>query len=410
MIVAALSQAQPASAQRGIRTCGRSRSTDESVGAIRLFYFYATAQKAGREPDHSAIVSCIPAFWNVTGSLDVVSTVGFTQKRIEAPAFTATSREVADLPSFSEVQFAYSIMGVGTLNPSAGADINTPNRVAELVARDIAAKNLVLSESMIINSAKVIVPAIYIMMNVQYYFPDLPISAQQEGVLRVPENRLHIVIYAAATILAILGMLVVETICLFIFLRKNPTILSEEPVGLIGAANLLQNSNIPQIINTFHSHPEFNGCLHREVDPPEPEKTTRRSWLSTIKCRLRKPKKTYADDGLLDRDCLVVRSETCPCFQIIVGNADNGEQSRRTALRCCDQPEDKHSTTSAEAVQSTVVPVNTHASVATTNNPAVGSHSQSLSQPQTHNIPRKALCKNSSSPDAGSTIGSMSSQ
>lgn len=332
-------------------------SCDESAGAIRLFYFYATTQKAGREPDHSAIVSCIPAFWNVTGSLDVVSTVGFTQKRTEVPAFTETSREVADLPGFSEEQFTYSIMGVGTLNPSAGADTVTPNRVAELVARDIADKRLVLSESMIMNSAKVIIPAIYTMMNVQYYFPDLPISAQQEGVLRVPENRLHVVIYASATMLAILGILIFETIYLFIYIRRHPTILPEEPVGLIGAANLLQNSNIPQIIDTFHSHPEFNGCLHREVDPPESEKTTRRSLLSTIKCRLRKPKKIYADDGLLDRDCFVVQCETCPCFQIIVGNAEHRQQFHRTALRCCHNPEDKHSATSTEAVQSTPVPV-----------------------------------------------------
>lgn len=391
-----------------------THSCDESVRAIRLFYFYATARNAGREPDHSAIVSCIPAFWNVTGFLDVVSTVGFTQKRVEVPAFTATSHEVADLPAFSDQQFTYSIMGVGTLNPSSGADINTPNRVAELVARDIAAKKLVLSEAMIIDSAKIIIPAIYTMMNVQYYFPDLPISAQQEGVLRVPENRLHVVTYAAAIMLAILGMLIVETICLFIYVHKHCTILPEEPVGLIGAANLLHNSNIPQIIDTFHQHPEFNGRLHRELDRPESEKTTQRSWLSTLTCRSKKPKKpkkTYTDDYLLEKDCYVVRSQTCPCLQIIVDDADDSKQARRTALGCCHNSKDEHSATSTGALKSNPVAIDTHAPITTTNTTATAPHSQTLSQPPpTHNIPRKALSKNSSIPDAGNTIRSMFSQ
>ncbi|KAK5095545.1 hypothetical protein LTR70_003468 [Exophiala xenobiotica] len=388
-----------------------THSCDESVSGIRLFYFYATAQNAGREPDHSAIVSCIPTFWNVTGFLDVVSTVGFTRTRVEVPAFTATLHEVADLPAFSDQQFTYSIMGVGILNPSSGADTNTPNRVAELVARDIAAKKLVLSEATIIDSAKIIIPAIYTMMNVQYYFPDLPIPAEQEGVLRAPENRLHVVTYAAATMLVVLGMLIVETICLFIYIHKHCTILPEEPVGLIGAANLLHNSNIPQIIDTFHQHPAFDGRLHRELDRPESEKTTPRAWLSTLTCRSKQPKKTYTDDYLLEKDCYVVRSQTCPCLQIIVRDADDSKQARRTALRCCHNCTDEPSATSMGIPESNPVAVNTHAPITTTNTTVTAPYSQTLSQPPpTHNIPRKALSKNSSVPNAGNTIRSMSSQ
>ena len=389
-----------------------THSCDESVGPIRLFYFYATTQNAGREPDHSAIVSCIPAFWNVTGYLDVVSTVGFIQKRVEVPAFTATSHEVVELPGFSDQQFTYSIMGVGTLNPSSGADINTPNRVAELVARDIAAKRLVLSEAMIIDSAKIIIPAIYTMMNVQYYFPDLAIPAQQEGILRVPENRLHVVTYAAAIMLVILGMLIIETICLFIYVHKHHTILPEEPVGLVGAANLLHYSNIPQIIDTFYQRPEFNGRLHHELVQPESEKTTQTSWLSTLTCRSKKPKKTYTDDYLLDKDCYVVQSQTCPCLQIIVDDADDNKQARRSALCCCHNSEDKDSVTSTGALRSTPVAVNTHAPITgTTTTTTTTPHSQTLSQPPpTHNISRKALSKNSSIPDASNSIRSMFSQ
>jgi hypothetical protein len=47
----------------------------------------------------------------------------------EIPAFTAKSYAAADLFAFSKQQFMSSSIGVGTLNPNSGADINTPNRL-----------------------------------------------------------------------------------------------------------------------------------------------------------------------------------------------------------------------------------------------------------------------------------------
>lgn len=182
-------------------------------------------------------------------------------------------------------------------------------------------------------------------------------------------------------------------------------------MGLIGAANLLHNSNIPQIIDTFHQHPEFNGCLHCELDQPESEKTTQRSWLAALTCRSKKPKNTYSDDILLEKDCYVVRSQTCSCLRIIVDYADDSQQARHTALGCCRNSKAKHSATSTEALKSNPVAVNILAPVTTTNTTATAPHSQTLSQsPPMHNIPRKALSNDSNTPDTGNTIRLMGSQ
>ena len=227
-------------------------------------------------------------------------------------------------------QFESGIMNVMTIN--TGSEINSPNRLAELMARYIAAKGLERSDTALIEAATTIYAAIYTMVNVEYFYPDLPSPIQRQGVLRIPENRLHVVPYAAITMLVILGMLVAETGCLFWYLFRHKNILAEEPIGLIGAANLLHNSNIRGIVSSFHSDRDFDGRLRRPLDAPGHESSG--SWLSTF--FREKKKATNTDDELLRRNCYVVRGKDCPCLQVVVDTGDDTD--------AVDEPSCGHST------------------------------------------------------------------
>ncbi|PVH77317.1 hypothetical protein DL98DRAFT_638531 [Cadophora sp. DSE1049] len=284
-------------------------SCAESAGTSRVFFFYASYSGSSGELDGTTLVSCIPSYWNVTGTLNVISNVGFTG-RFEIPAFSPKSPKVTQLPAFARQQFESAIMNVMTIN--TGSEINSPNRLAELVARYITAKGLERSETALIKAATTIYPAIYTMLNVGYFYPDLPSPVQRQGIIRIPENRLHVVPYASITMLVILGMLIVETVCLICFVFRHESILAEEPIGLIGAANLLHNSNISDVVSSFHSGRDLDGRLRLPLH--EPGHGSSGSWWSTF---FRK-KATNTDSELLRRNCYVVRGKDCPCLQIVV--------------------------------------------------------------------------------------------
>jgi hypothetical protein len=89
-------------------------------------------------------------------------------------------------------------------------------------------------------------------------------------------------------------------------LHKHPSILAEEPIGIVGAANLLHDSNISHLIAKLHHAPGFDGRLRRPVTQVN---TTRK-----------KSKTPNTDDCLLDRECWVERQPDSWRVKIVVGS------------------------------------------------------------------------------------------
>jgi hypothetical protein len=187
-----------------------------------------------------------------------------------------------------------------------GSKFNSPNRLAELVARYTDSHALEFAEENLIKAASTVYPAVYTMLCLDRFYPRLAQPIQQEGVLYIPENRLHIVEPVAIVMLVVLAILIVETIYLIIYLHKHPSILAEEPVGLVGAANLLHGSNISCLVAKFHHEPGFDGRLRRLV-----------TQAGKTREKTRAPN---TDDGLLDRDCWVEREPQSGRLKILVGS------------------------------------------------------------------------------------------
>ena len=295
----------------------RNSDCDSSAGTSRIYFFYTSYSSSSGQLTNTKLVSCIPSYWNVTGTLNVVSTEGFTGRQVEVPAFSPASKAYSntELPGFARKQFETAVMSVLTIN--TGSDINSPNRLAELVARYLTVNELERTETALMKAATVIYPAIYTMANVQYFYPDLASPIQQQGVLRIPENRLHVVPYASITMLVILGILMTETACLICYIKKHENILAEEPIGLIGAANLLHGSNIHDIVSEFNGDRNFDGRLHRPL--PSPQGSSRLSaFFRFFRTKTEDEKVKHTDDSLLNMKCYVLRREGYPSLQIVV--------------------------------------------------------------------------------------------
>lgn len=298
----------------------RQSDCNSSAGTSRIYFFYTSYSSPSGELTNSKLVSCIPSYWNVTGTLEVVSSAGFTSRQVEVAAFSPASPmheayRTTELPEFARPQFEMAVMNVLTINTGSG--INSPNRLAELVARYLAANRLEIIETALMKAATVIYPAIYTMANVRYFYQDLTSPIQQRGILRIPENRLHVVPYAAITMLVILGILMAETAYLIWYITHHKSILAEEPIGLIGAASLLHGSNLHDIVSDFHGDRDFDGRLHRPL--PSPQGRSRLSaFFRFFRTKTEDEKTKHTDEKLLDMKCYVRPCEGCPCLQIVV--------------------------------------------------------------------------------------------
>lgn len=250
------------------------------------------------------LISCIPSYWIVNGTVSVIRSTDSAGRLTETPSFSETSRLIEELPDMKRQQFEQGVINVQSIN--IGSRFNSPNRLAELVARYTDSHGLEFAEENLIKAASTVYPAVYTMLCLDRFYPRLAQPIQQEGVLYIPENRLHIVEPVAIVMLVVLAILIVETIYLIIYLHKHPSILAEEPVGLIGAANLLHGSNISCLVAKFHHEPGFDGRLRRLV-----------AQVGKTREKTRAPN---TDDGLLDRDCWVEREPQSGRLRILVGS------------------------------------------------------------------------------------------
>ena len=279
-----------------------------SAGRTRVILFYVKAYSSG-EVQNSTLVSCIPAYWAVNGTVSINRITSLTG-RLDTPSFEELSRAVEELPGMKRQQFEQGIMNVQTIN--VGSDVNSPLRLSELVARYIDSKNLDFSGGALVEALSTIYAAIYTMLCVNNFYPTLAQPIQQDGILRIPENRLHVVVAVAIAMLAILVLLIAETVYLIVHLHSHPSILAEEPIGLVGAANLLHDSNIPCLIAKFHEEPAFDGRL--------------RKCIVQASAAVKKSKARYTDDELLDRDCWVEQEPDSGRLRIVVETKAGDDQ------------------------------------------------------------------------------------
>ncbi|KAH9217754.1 hypothetical protein DL95DRAFT_459003 [Leptodontidium sp. 2 PMI_412] len=294
------------------------------AGRTRVVLFYISPSLSGDVQDPT-LVSCIPSYWIVNGTVSVSGSTGFTGRLIEMPSFSETTREIKELPDLKRQQFEQAVINVQTIN--IGSKVNTPNRLAELAARYIDSKGLDFTEKSLIEAASTVYAAIYTMLCIDQFYPSLANSIQQEGILQIPENRLHVVKPVAIAMLIILAILIVETVYLIIYLSSHPSILAEEPIGLVGAANLLHDSNISCLVAKFHHEPGFDGRLRRSVTQAS------MSWWKKI------PK---TDDSLSRRECWVERDPTSKRLSIVV---------KSTAMDAeCPQPFHEHTVSAYERI------------------------------------------------------------
>ncbi|OCK95732.1 uncharacterized protein K441DRAFT_658440 [Cenococcum geophilum 1.58] len=81
-----------------------------------------------------------------------------------------------------------------------------------------------------------------------------------QGTLSTSVTRLFVVSPVAWVIVGILLLILVCNALLFVYAARNYSILQEEPIGLLGNAALLEESDVSRFVSTFRQqHPNVYG-------------------------------------------------------------------------------------------------------------------------------------------------------
>ncbi|KEF55766.1 uncharacterized protein A1O9_08517 [Exophiala aquamarina CBS 119918] len=272
---------------------GLTSNCSEETGRSRVTFFYGSLSSTG-DLLTPILVSCIPTYWSATGNLTVVTTENsFSDRAAETPRFHPAAHEVEDL-GITAQQFEDGVMTVRTFNPAttSAGNTNAPLRLAELIVRSIKVLDQNFSAQNIIDATQRIYPAIYTMLALAYFYPELGTPIQVSGTIAIAQNRLHVVPPVAITMVAILVILFCSTTYLIFYLQSHPSILAEEPIGLFGAANLLSGSNIPDVIERYHRQGIFDGRQDQSI--PEGRAKNVDDEVKKAKCWIEPGRRQYS--------------------------------------------------------------------------------------------------------------------
>ncbi|KAI3575792.1 hypothetical protein IWW34DRAFT_669739 [Fusarium oxysporum f. sp. albedinis] len=203
--------------------------------------------------DDISVISCATGYRQVDGNLKV-STLA-TSPTIQS--FDETGQPDTSRPTLWRI-FEQGILGPVTFNPKAKSSTSDMGDLILQYARKLQPSNP-LSPEVLIRSISSIFTATYLNGVGSHGFSLLSNPEASTGKAFIPTTRLFVVPWVAYVILIFLLIAFCFLVWAFFYVYKRPSILTEEPEGLLSAAAILSESDLLRIISSIRKEPGFDG-------------------------------------------------------------------------------------------------------------------------------------------------------
>ncbi|KAH7139648.1 hypothetical protein B0J13DRAFT_608907 [Dactylonectria estremocensis] len=240
----------------------------------RLVFTAATySSSAPSLLDDISVISCATGYQQATGNLKVLALTGSPIIQ----SFDQTAQLDTTRPSFWR-GFEQNILGPVSFNPQAEWSTTDMGSLILYNAQRLQPSNP-LTADILIKSISDVFTAVYLNAVAIHGFDQL--SAAETGIGRafIPTTRLFIVPWVAYIIIVFLSITVYFVGSVFFYVRKSPSILTEEPEGLLSMAAILNGSELLDIASDIRGEPGFNGEVCK-IGKALPEVKGRR-WTAT---------------------------------------------------------------------------------------------------------------------------------
>ncbi|KAH6986958.1 hypothetical protein EDB80DRAFT_817618 [Ilyonectria destructans] len=223
--------------------------------------------------DDISVISCVTGYHQATGILKVSSLTGSpTIQSFDQAGQPDTSR-----PSFWR-DVEQNILGPVSFNPRTEWSTTDMGSLILYNAQRLQPSTPLRSD-ILIQSISDVFTTIYLNAVAIHGFDLLSAAERDIGRAFIPTTRLFVVPWVAYIIIVFLSITVCFAGSVFFYVRKSPSILTEEPEGLLSMAAILDDSELLQIASKIRRQHGFNGEVCK-IGKALPEVKDRR-WTAT---------------------------------------------------------------------------------------------------------------------------------
>ncbi|KAK2028249.1 hypothetical protein LX32DRAFT_673623 [Colletotrichum zoysiae] len=205
--------------------------------------------------DNISVISCATGYRQASGTCRVTPSHG-------APAvvsFVEAGRPDTSRPKLWRV-FEQGILGPVTFNPQAKWTTSDMGNLVLYYAQRARVSNPLGPEALM-EAIPAVFTAIYMNAVAIHGFEPSRNVETATGTVFVPTARLFVVSWVAYTIVAFLAVALCNVVFLFFHLQDAPSILNEEPRGLLSVAAILDGSELLGIASSITQETGFDGDI-----------------------------------------------------------------------------------------------------------------------------------------------------
>ena len=192
-----------------------------------------------------SVTSCIPTYWQTNGSLTMAYANTVT------PSFISfTGESVTQISPGLQVVFENTLRNYVIFDPTSATNADAVGYSIYSAAQQQSSQTSP-SASSILQSTQNVYATIYAALAKNVLLQ--PATSPTDGtvIFTTAANRLFIARATAYIIVAAMAVLLLCHVALFVYAKKQGTMLDEEPLGLLGKAKLLRRGDLFGIVDAF---------------------------------------------------------------------------------------------------------------------------------------------------------------
>jgi hypothetical protein len=226
------------------------------TGFTRLGFVSVIYDKTSQLVSNFSLVSCAPMYQKTPGTLraDIVGNSSLLPQKF----IPDTSQTLSDVPSIGWPFYEHDLTTIGCINKFAAIESNSDfgNLMYQIAGKQTPASPL--APASIIDAVHTLFSTTFAIFASSAMFKPLEVEEAFTEVYSKEETRIVVVPFVAYIVIAILVVAAMLNIMLFVSARQK-SIVFEEPVGLPGAAGLLHESSLVQMVKDINAQPTFDG-------------------------------------------------------------------------------------------------------------------------------------------------------
>ncbi|KAL5314180.1 hypothetical protein ACEPPN_018605 [Leptodophora sp. 'Broadleaf-Isolate-01'] len=207
-----------------------------------------------------SLISCIPSYWQTPGNLSIATP---TLNSNSAPSINAFSSNESDAvqfrPQILSLFFESSLHTIGSFNPTSDVEANDFGRHILSLAEKYNGSSPMSPEALS-SAAEVLFSSIYSVLLSTTVMQPRPQPETGIGIYSRQQTRVVVVSPVAYIITVILAGVVIAIVTMFWY-GTQPSILREEPVGILSHAAVLVGSDLLETMKRLRDAPRYDGKM-----------------------------------------------------------------------------------------------------------------------------------------------------